>query len=342
MEQFDVVIIGGGPGGLICAQVLAESGVEVLLLERKKNIGQKVCAGGITWHGLIQKVPENLIERTFHEQFIFSSCQKICFRKNDPIIATVNRVVLGQWMSEKARSAGAQIRLGWHVKNISEHSITASDNSGRTVTVQFNHLVGADGSSSIVRRFLGLPSHKVGIGINYQIPGNYEQMEWHLNTAFFGNGYGWIFPHKDSVSIGGYTDRKNLTPTELNKRLFKWGESRGFKLHNHPVKAETINYDYRGYRFKNIWLVGDAAGLASGLTGEGIQPAIVSGETVAKLIIDPSSPADAIETMVRKKNRHERIIDLSGKNKTLCTVLMETLVFLLRLKILDFQKQLSM
>lgn len=342
MEQFDVVIIGGGPGGLICAQILSESGIKVLLLERKKNIGQKVCAGGITWHGLIQKVPEDLIERVFHEQFIFSACQKICFRKKNPIIATVDRVALGQWMFNNATSAGAQIRLGWHVKNISAHSVTASDDRGRTSTIGFNHLIGADGSASTVRRFLGLPTHDVGIGINYQVPGSYEKMEWHLNTSFFGNGYGWIFPHKNSISIGGYTDRKNLTPAELNKRLCKWGETRGFKLHTHPVKAETINYDYRGYRFENIWLVGDAAGLASGLTGEGIQPAIVSGETVAQSIIDPSWPGSAIERMVRKKKRHERIISLSGKSPTFCSILMETLVFMLRLKILDFQKQLSM
>ena len=342
MEHFDIVIIGGGPGGLSCARVLAESGVDVLLLERKKNIGPKVCAGGITWDGLIQKVPEKLIERTFHEQFIFSSYQKICFKKHDPIIATIDRVNLGQWMAERARAEGAHIRSGWHVRNISENIITASDDRGRPVTIQFNHLVGADGSSSNVRRFLNIPSQRVGIGINYQVPGHYDHMEWHLNTSFFGNGYGWIFPHKNSISIGGYASRNSLTPTELNKRLRIWGETRGFKLKNHPARAETINYDYRGYRFGNIWLVGDAAGMASGLTGEGIQPAIISGEAVARKIIDPSYPAEEINTLVKKQKIHQRIIDLSAGNRTFCTLLMETLVLLLRLRLIDFQKHLSM
>ena len=68
MSKYDVVIIGGGPAGLSCATTLARSGVNVMLLERKKNIGRKVCAGGITWHGLIKQVPANLIQRTFPEQ----------------------------------------------------------------------------------------------------------------------------------------------------------------------------------------------------------------------------------------------------------------------------------
>jgi flavin-dependent dehydrogenase len=107
-------------------------------------------------------------------------------------------------------------------------------------------------------------------------------------------------------------------------------------------QAELINFDYRGFQFNNIWLVGDAAGLASGLTGEGIHPAIVSGEAVARRIIDPAYPADEINQVDRQAKKHQKIVDLSGGNTTLCTLLMETLVFMLRLRIINFQKQLSM
>ena len=47
-KRADVVIVGGGPGGLTCAERLAQKGVEVLLLERKSAFGHKVCAGGVT------------------------------------------------------------------------------------------------------------------------------------------------------------------------------------------------------------------------------------------------------------------------------------------------------
>ena len=287
-------------------------------------------------------MPENLIERSFTEQRIYSNWQKIRLRRKNPIIATVNRESLGQWMMEEALQAGALIRTGCHVREISARSVTCTDAQGAVSTLDYGQLVGADGSSSAVRRFLNIPSHRIGVGINYQVPVRCEHMEWHLNTRLFGNGYGWIFPHKDTVSIGAYRPQRNIPPVRFKKRLVNWAETRGFNLEEVQPQAELINFDYRGYHFNNSWLVGDAAGLASGLTGEGIHPAIVSGEAVARKIIDPAYPADEISRLIAKQRRHQQIVDLSGGNKTICTLLMETLVFMLRLRIINFQKQLSM
>ena len=342
MSKYDVVIIGGGPAGLSCATTLARSGVNVMLLERKKNIGRKVCAGGITWHGLIKQVPANLIQRTFTEQHIYSNWQKICFSKQNPIIATVNREELGKWMMEEAVKEGVHIRTGCSVKNISGQSLTATNENRKSFTLEFDHLVGADGSTSIVRRHLGIPTKKLGVGINYQIDGNYEHMEWHLNTALFGSGYGWIFPHRETVSIGAYATRGTINPDRLKRNLITWAKTRGYNLTSTPVKAELINFDYRGFEFGNTWLVGDAAGLASGLTGEGINPAIISGEEVAKKIITPLHPTEHLTRMIKKHQKHTKLVDLASRSKPLCTLLMETLILLLRLKVVDFQKELSM
>jgi geranylgeranyl reductase len=342
MDKFEVIIVGGGPGGLCCARVLAEAGVKVMLLERKKTIGRKVCAGGITWDGLIQRVPEHLIERSFTEQRIFSNWQEVRLRRKHPIIATVNRERLGQWMLEEAVRAGAEVRSGCNVREIRDRSLTVTDEQGGTFTLGWDRLVGADGSSSLVRRHLKLPTEKMGVGMNYQAPGVYEHMEWHLNTTIFRNGYGWVFPHRESVSIGAYRPQTGIPPVRFKKRLLAWAESKGFRLDEVPAQAELINFDYRGFEFGRYWLVGDAAGLASGLTGEGIHPAIVSGEAVAKKIIDPGYRADEIARMAGKQRHHQRIVALAAGSPAFCTLLMETLVLLLRLRLINFQKQLSM
>ena len=332
----DILIIGAGPGGLACAKLLAEHGREVIILERNTKIGAKVCAGGITWDGLIGLVPDDLIERSFCEQYVFSNYQKVVVREKNPIIATINRKTLGNWMAQQAMQAGAEIVTGSRVSAINGRTVTVKTSSGETKTYSCSHLVGADGATSMVRRSLGIPAEQMGPGINYQITGSVKNMEWHLNSRAFGYGYGWIFPHKETVSIGAYGPAGNMSGGRLKENLIKWASAKGYNLQGEQCRAALINYDYRGYSFGSTWLVGDAAGLASGLTGEGIYPAIVSGETVGRKILDPDFTDDAITAMVRKQQQHHKVINLSAKNPAFCSLLMEMLILMLRLKFIDF------
>lgn len=333
------LIIGAGPGGLACARVLAEHGISPLVIERKREIGAKVCAGGITWGGLISRVPVDLAEKSFPVQHIVTRFQKVRIEEPTPIIATVNRVKLGNYMAGQAMAAGAGIMTGWQVKKIAGQEVLIEEKEGqgrRKITC--DHLVGADGSSSMVRRHLGLTTTRVGIGINYQIDGDLTDMEWHLNSRFFGNGYGWIFPHNGTVSIGAYADKNTMTARLLKKRLLTWGESIGFSLTREQARAETINYDYQGWKFGRIFLVGDAAGLASGLTGEGIYPAILSGEETARTIIDPSYDSVVMDRLTHKHRLHSRMAAWTGQNAAFNCIAGECVTFGLRCGIIRFNK----
>ncbi len=333
----DILIIGAGPGGLACARVLAEHGRQVLVLERKQTIGAKVCAGGITWDGLINVVPESLIERAFCRQYVYSSRQKVLVAEKNPIIATINRKKLGQWMAQKALDSGAKILTGSRVTAIKGHTVLVRSSSGKRRTeITCQHLIGADGALSQVRKSLGIPVKLLGPGINYQLAAQAERMEWHLNTKHFGYGYGWIFPHRATVSIGAYCPCGTMSGKRLKQNLISWAAGKGYCLEKEKCQAAMINYDYQGYAFGTTWLVGDAAGLASGLTGEGIYPAIVSGDTVARKIIDPENSDRAITEMVNKQRQHHTVISLAKKHPALCSLLMETLIFMLKCKIINF------
>lgn len=333
----DVLIIGGGPGGLACAERTSAHGLSTLVIERKAVIGQKVCAGGITWNGLIKTVSGSLAEREFSKQYIYTRYQKVCISSDTPIIATVNRQILGQAMADKARQAGVRIHTNSQVTQITDQNVTYLDKDTQEVhTVSYRYLVGCDGSSSLVRRFVGLPTVTKGVGINYQLKGDYSDMEWHLDSKLFGSGYAWVFPHKDSVSIGAYCDQNVLGAKPLHNNLIKWGARKGFQLGSCKARAEFINFDYRGHRFKNIYLVGDAAGLASGLTGEGIYSAIVSGKSVAGSIINPAFDASEMNRLIRNHSRHKKMSLLAGKNKILGSLLAELVTFCLKKRIFDF------
>lgn len=335
--SYDVLIVGAGPGGLACAEITARAGMKTLVLERKRIIGQKVCAGGVTWNGLVKRVPIEVMERQCATQYVFTRSQQISVSAPTPIITTVNREKLGQQMANKAQQAGAEIRSGCQVRSITDHQITFIDkNTGKTEQQIFTYLVGADGSSSLVRRYLAIPIHAIGIGINYQLPGSYPKMEWHLDSNLFASGYAWVFPHQRTVSIGAYVDARVMKAKELHKNLLQWGAKEGYQLSHYQGRAEYINFDYRGYRFNNIFLVGDAAGLASGLTGEGIYPAIISGAAVARCIASAAHIPEDLHHMIKNHTRHRKMATLLGKNKLIATFLAECAAFALKTKLLSF------
>ncbi len=337
--HFHTVIIGAGPGGLACARMLADHGIQTLIIERHETIGAKVCAGGITWGGLISRVPQDLAEKSFPVQHIITRLQKVRIEEPTPIIATVNRVKLGNDMAQQAIAAGAEIMTGWQVKGIKGQTLIIEEkNSRKKQEISFDYLVGADGSNSLVRRHLGLTSNKMGIGINYQINGDLQKMEWHLNSRFFRNGYGWIFPHGNTVSIGAYVPRSVMPAQQLKKGLIAWAKTCGFSLEKEQARAEYINYDYQGWKFGRIFLIGDAAGLASGLTGEGIYPAIISGEEAARTILDPEHSTAVMAGLLRKHRLHSRMADWTGASPTFNVIAGEVVTLGLRYGLIKFSK----
>lgn len=331
MTEYHTIIAGGGPAGLTCATRLAEAGKKVLLLERHARIGPKICAGGITCSGITPLVPPGLIERSFCDQKVFTGWQQAVVSDRQPLLATIARENLGQWLLKKAQAAGVEVQTGTRVKGFSGQRLHTDQGEFR-----FKFLVGADGSSSTVRRLLKIPTEQVGVGINYFVPGDFPAMEWHLDNSYFANGYSWIFPHRQTASIGAYASRRRMTPAKLLQNFHLWAEKRGINLGQAKMTSAQINYDFRGSRFGNCFLVGDAAGLASALTGEGIYPAMVSGEEAALTILDPKYRSVAMAKLLRRHDQHRRMVAMTSTSNLACRLVTEATVLALRTGLLPF------
>ncbi len=309
----DVIIVGAGPAGLSAAEVLAREGKDVLVLEQKKIIGDKVCAGGISLKDLELGIPKSLLQRSFKKVIVHSPKETVEVKLDKPFMATIDRKDLGKWLARKAKKAGAEIRTETSVLNIGHNFIRTAENK-----INFDYLIGADGANSIVRRHLGLPTKKVLEAFQYILPQKFKDMELYFDADRFGPTYAWIFPYAKTTSIGSGADLqyKKFPAINIKKNLDSWCRQKKFDLKNSVFQAHTINYDYRGHEFGSKFLVGDAAGFASGLTGGGMYQAMRSGIDVAKKILDPKYDCPGIKKLLRVKAIEETVLGTLMINKT--------------------------
>jgi len=329
-SEYDVIIIGAGPAGLSCAIGLRSSGKTVLILEKNKEIGPKVCAGGLTTKidrlGLFLDIADIL----FSSIKINVPDKTKIVSSDKPFVATIDRSKLGNILLEKL-SGEIEVKTDLEVNKIDENFIEAEGQR-----IKYKYLVGADGSNSIVRRFLGLENKKFLIALQYIVYQKFKHLELFFDAFLFGSGYAWIFPHKDYTSIGCVSDVNFVKTHEFKNNFERWLRNQNIEIRESKLESGIINFDYRGFEFGNKFLVGDAAGFASGLTGEGIFFGMVSGQEVAKKIANPAYKCREISKILKIKHTHERTLNfmllLMSINKSLLNFCFRLLPFLFNSK----------
>ena len=284
MHEHDVIVVGAGPAGSTTGYLLARAGIDVLVIDRADFPRPKTCGGAVTWR--MRRVVESIIGGSFPDMFPLSGRtvrfeiferRRLMVRQLSPEpFYFVDRFRYDlDWM-ERARGEGCRIRLGDPVRFVDPAAGTVVCRSGLRLRARI--VVGADGANSLVRRclFPGYP-FKHDLGIAFQS----EVSRRRLKPAFsspapkilLGDvrcGYGWIFPGDDKCVIGlcGLV-RKNPRPAERFRRFSEGvlveGEDSAPAVHPVPV-GNFLEDPGRGH----ILLVGDAAGFADPLTGEGL------------------------------------------------------------------------
>jgi geranylgeranyl reductase len=300
------VIVGAGPGGLNCAKVLGSSGKKVLVLEQNSVIGPKVCAGGLTNDSInYLEIPESLLDNKFGEVVLHTPSQSVSVKHIRNFIYTVDRKKFGQWQLKKLDKKFVTVKTDSRVTQIGDNYVIVNDDE----KVGFKYLVGADGSNSIVRKHLGIKNDEIGISIQYVIPTKiYKKLELFFDYRLFGLWYAWIFPHKEYVSVGCGCDLRRISSKKLVKNFKFWLKNNEIDVSGAVYEAFTINADFQGWRFGNIFLVGDAAGFASGLTGEGIYQALVSGDEAAKTIVDRNYEPERVKEILMIKRAQNHVL----------------------------------
>jgi flavin-dependent dehydrogenase len=297
LKKYEVVIIGAGPAGLKCAEVLGNAGKKVMLLEKNKEIGPKVCAGGLTRKSFrYLNLPPELIERKYQTTIWHSIYNKGTLKFGEDLIYTVDRHKLGQWQFRRLNNNFVTVRINSTATAITKEWVEIN----KSEKIRYEYLVGADGANSLVRKYLGLKTKFLGVGFQYIVPDKYDNLELFFDSKLFKCWYAWIFPYNDKTSIGSGYFPEFISGKKSRENFDLWLKKYNIDVSRGEFQAHPINCDYRGYKFGNVYLAGEAAGLAEGFSGEGIYPALISGEEIAKKILDPNYKCPKLKEALRE------------------------------------------
>ncbi len=280
-NDWDILVVGGGPAGSTAAKAAAKGGARVLVVDRRDDIGTPVqCAEFLARHVVLDmRFPKEAIAQDVERSRTFLHDEEASVRRNPGCI--LNRDVVDAVLWQRAVDAGAEAIVGTRVEEI------AADPAGFTVSMTgpdgvvsttATVLIGADGPRSTVGAALGASNHKMVVGNQVTVPlhAPSEDTEVYLAPVFAG-GYAWLFPKCDLANVGvGVDVSLGASPmSALAVFLDLLGDRIG-----EPVRSTGGLIPVGGplpMRSGRALLAGDAAGLTHPITGGGIHQALVSG-----------------------------------------------------------------
>ncbi len=299
MEKYDVVVIGAGPAGSTAAKYAAEKGADVLLIEKRQEIGSPIrCAEGVGKEDFeALNLPEKYISnRVLGAKLISPKGTVVSLDKDEETGYILDRKLFDRELALEAVRAGAHlslktncrslIREDGRIKGIGVKEFGSEKEIGAKV------IIAADGRESNIARYMGskttLRSNDLETCFEYLMGGvdidtNYTY--FYIGNCYSPGGYIWIFPKgKDLANIGigvlgsyckgkgkGYP--KYLLDKFISKHIEYKGEALELIAGTVPV-SEPLD----STAIENLLIVGDAARVTDELTGGGIINGVITGK----------------------------------------------------------------
>jgi geranylgeranyl reductase family protein len=318
-QRCEVAVVGGGPSGACAAHCLAGEGIDVVLLEREMLPRYKVCGGGLV-HRALQFLPTDAgtaVERRCAEAEVNLLPYGYHFvaRRHRPIVSMTMRARFDWLLVDAARRAGARIVYPCEVIGLSRCADEARlDTTAGRLFARF--VIAADGAAGRLARLAGLRDKRIlAPALEWEVTVPPDILQRFSRTARFdlgavSDGYGWVFPKREHLSVGvcvlkGPCSGHRTLKQALQHYLAAIGvapvlsaQKRGWVIPLTPRQGPLTR--------ERMLLVGDAAGLADPLTGEGISNAVISGRLASEALVAGALHPDRV--MAHYQERIDRMI----------------------------------
>ncbi len=301
--ECDVLIVGGGPAGSTCAWQLGASGFDVQVIDQAIFPRHKVCAGWITPQvvaSLALDLDEYRKGRVLQpiSGFRVGICggNSVTVSYDQPVSFGIRRCEFDEFL---LRRANVPVHEGVSVRSVQR------DNHGWLINQQYRSklLIGAGGHFCPVAKWLhsqqkdATPARVVvAQEVEYRLTSRESEtcrIQPDMPELYFYPdlaGYAWCFRKGDYLNLGlGRENERSLG--QYRDRFVSWLVATGrlaappnavFKGHAYRLDSAPRESTFAD----GVLLIGDAAGLASRHSGEGIRPAVESSLIASRVIAE--------------------------------------------------------
>ena len=305
-----ILIIGGGPAGLTAAIEGSKKGLNVTLCE-KNEIGKNInCAEGYFDLLNINGPPSSGVQYKV-KQLIIKSAKKYYINTENFNIWMIDRKTWQKDLLNKAVQQGVKIK--------EHHKISIK--KFKELQNYYDYILDGSGVPSVTSLYYGFKNNYLPdalITVQYKIKGDFSNFKNTLKVYLLKDfpGYAWIFPKSKLIAnigmgIFNKNNKKIINGSQLYVHLNEF-------LNEHIIKGKIINKSagicpsiiLKPLRYKNIFLIGDAAGLTSPLHGGGLDLALISSKTAIKCIVQnkPQKYRELLNNTISSKIKLEKYL----------------------------------
>jgi len=295
--NYDVTIIGAGLAGLQCARLLARKGLQVLLVDRKNALDQKIHTTGIFVRRTLLDfdIPDDCLGPPIKHVTLYSPAQR-----SMDFVSEHDEFCIGRMGQLYHRYLQQCLLVGvqWLPEtSYLEHFSTNGKLTVRlaTETVTTRYLIGADGARSRVARDLKLDLNREWIvGVESVFEGAVidgpPRLLCFLDPELAPGYIAWIAHDGEEthLGVGGYPSRFDpLAALEtFRSRVANIVDLQHAKQIERRAGYIPVGGVLRNIANTNGLLVGDAAGAVSPLTAGGLDPCMRLSAFAAQVVAE--------------------------------------------------------
>lgn len=316
--DYDAIVIGAGPAGLLSASEIAKRGYDVRVVEEHKVIGEPDhCAGLLSTSGLKRlgmRVPENIIQNTVSGAIIYSpSGHSIKIERGKREAKVIDRRKFDAWLANKAMDSGAIITLDTRVSELffqDNHIHGIRTKSDEIMELRAKVFVIAEGSRCRLSGSIGLPVVKRSSKYPaYQYEVSQADIDDEFVEMFYGQNiapgfFAWIIPLGEGRARVGIAAR-NKSKIRLDA-LIQHHKIISKRLHGARIDRSLGGIVLVGLPIirmtnRNALAVGDTAGIVKATTGGGVILGGITARLAGMIVADALSEED----MFAKINQYD-------------------------------------